>query len=149
MSNLINEINSLALLRGVRDCEPLQSLCVFLKKSDNSDTSTEEKVELYSNFVSKLYELRSDANLTEAIWDLLVSEMNPYLGYMIAAIINQGEGVNLNPLLESALDSELEIITKIGKLTPDNLKAGINYYGYLPLFSNSPIDFKEKYKAYQ
>ena len=56
MSDLLREIDSLALFRGVRYAEPLNSLCDFLKKMEAGYT-IDEMIEAYGTFVSVLYSM--------------------------------------------------------------------------------------------
>ena len=71
----------------VRYREPLNSLCEFLQKMEAGYT-IDEMIAAYSSFVSSLYWQRSDADLSAAIWDALIVDMNPFLRHRINEIVN-------------------------------------------------------------
>lgn len=139
---LLNNLSSLALFRGVRDSEPLKSLCSYLKRS-KSAIPDNEKLELYGDFVSVLYSLRPDANLSEAVWDLLVSDMNPYLKNKIESITFADE-VQVSEVLKTSAQKELTILNCLGDVTYESLTSTISS-DYVPVFENSKVDFKKRY----
>lgn len=144
MSDIIRQINSIALFRGVRNSEPLKSLCDFLKKREDS-TSVEDMIDSYGHFVSVLYELRPDADLSAAIWDSLLANMNPFLRYKIDSIIAPEEQKKMSTLIKLTCERELDLLTEIGRHTSYTFKEEMYYDGYLPDFTSSQIDFKERY----
>lgn len=146
MSDLSRQIDSIALFRGVRNSEPLVSLCDFLKKREGGYT-IDEMIESYGNFVSVLYELRADADLSAAIWDALVKDMNPYLRHKIDSIIAPEETTKLSTLINLTAERELNLLTEIGRNTSYTFKEEMYYDGYLPDFTSSQIDFKDRYMS--
>lgn len=144
MSDLLRDLNSLALFRGVSHTEPLNSLRDFLNKAE-SDCTSDEKIEAYAAFVSVLYSIRPDADFSAAIWDALLSDMNPYLKSRIDMLVNPEEAEPINSLMLLTAQNELDILTKIGSVTSEDFKAEIAYDGYLPDFTSSRIDFKTRY----
>ncbi len=146
MSELGRQIDSIALFRGVRNSEPLLSLCDFLKKREGGYT-IDEIIESYGHFVSVLYELRADADLAAAIWDSLVTNMNPFLRYKIDSIISPEDTVKMSTLINLTAERELNLLTEIGRNTSYSFKEELYYEGYLPDFTSSAIDFKKKYMA--
>lgn len=144
MSDLLRDLNSLALFRGVSHTEPLNSLRDFLNKTE-SDCTSDEKIEAYAAFVSVLYSIRPDADFSAAIWDALLSDMNPYLKSRIDMLVNPEEAEPINSLMLLTAQNELDILTKIGSVTSEDFKAEIAYDGYLPDFTSSRIDFKTRY----
>ena len=144
MSELLRQIDSIALFRGVRRGEPLNSLCNYLKKMEAGNT-IDEMIESYATFVSVLYELRSDADLSAAIWDCLIDDMNPFLRHRIDEITNPEEATKLSTLISLTAQRELDLLTQIGSYTSTTFKDEMYYDGYLPDFRSSHIDFKERY----
>ncbi|MCQ2467782.1 MAG: ATP-binding protein [Clostridia bacterium] len=142
MSELLNNISSLALFRGVRNSEPLKSLCVYLRKCEEK-APVDELVESYGDFVSILYSLRADANLSEAVWDLLVDDSNPFLKNKIDSIISTDE-IALSEILKDAAIKELELLNQLGTVTCEMLTKELNC-GYVPVFGNYQVDFKSRY----
>jgi len=145
MSDLRRQIDSIALFRGLRYKEPVLSLCDFLLKLDAGYT-VEETIESYGNFVSKLYELRSDCDLAAAIWDALEDDMNPYLRYRIEQITDPEGDHKISTLMKLTAERELNLLTQIGKYTSYDFKSEMYYDGYLPDFTSSGIDFKKRYE---
>ena len=146
MSDLLREINSLALFRGVRYKEPLNSLCDFLIKM-GVGYSVEEMIDSYANFCSKLYGMRADCDLSAAIWDALADDMNPYLQYYIDMKLDPSSGVKMSRLMELTAQRELDLLTRIGNYTSYDFKETIIYDGYMPDFTTSHIDIKKRYLA--
>ena len=146
MSELLRKIDSIALLRGVRYKEPLNSLCNFLKLRENGGGATiEQLIESYSTFVSVLYNLRVDADLSAAIWDALADDMNPLIKNRIDGIIAPDETREMSTLIKLTGERELNLLTEIGSYTSTKFKDGMYYDGYLADFRSSKIDFRERY----
>lgn len=144
MSELLREICSIALFRDVREKEPLKSLSVFLLKM-GPGYSMEEMIDSYGDFVSKLYALRTDCDLSRAIWDALVYDMNPYIKAKIKAVNDPDGAPVISRLLELTAQRELDLLTRIGNYTSYDFKDEMIYDGYLPDFTSSHIDFKKRY----
>lgn len=133
---MIKKLNSLALLRGMTYEEPLNSLAAFASDIEEGEP-IENILESYSAFCSVLYELRSDADFSEALWDCLVDNMNPYLRSVIVG--------NESTALKATLEKELEVLTLIGACSSKDFAEKINYDGYIPEFTSTKIDFKLRY----
>ena len=144
MSELLRRIDSMALFRGVRNREPLNSLCEYLLKTEGGYT-IDETIAAYSKFVAALYEVRSDADLSGAIWDCLVSDMNPFLRHRIDSVVSPGDATEMSTLITLTAERELDLLTEIGNHTSTEFKEQIFYDGYLPDFRSSHIDMKKRY----
>ena len=144
MSDLLRQIDSIALFRGVLKKEPFLSLIDFLRKRENG-ASTEELIDSYSNFVSVLYGLRTDADLSAAVWDALIDDMNPFLKHRIDSIIDPEGTTKMSTLINLTAQRELDLLTNIGKYSSTDFKAEMYYDGYLPDFRSSGIDIAERY----
>ena len=135
---MLNKLNSLALLREMLYVEPLLSMSNFLNVK-RSGAEVDELLDLYGEFCSVLYDLRSDADLSESIWDALVDNMNPYLRDVI-------EGKETS-YLKAILEKELDVLTEIGSVTSEEIFDGVTYEGYVPSFTSTKVDFKSRYNA--
>ena len=144
MSDVLREICSIALFRDVRDKEPLRSLSDFLLKM-GPGYSMEEMIDSYGEFVSTLYSLRADCDLSAAIWECLADDMNPYLRYKINELVEPDKVTRMSHLLELTAKRELDLLTRIGSYTSTEFKNEMIYDGYLPEFTSSHIDFKKRY----
>lgn len=144
MSDLLREICSIALFRNVRDREPLKSLSDFLIKM-GPGYSIESMIDSYGDFVSKLYGLRADCDLSAAIWDALEVDMNPFIHYKIEAAVHPDKATKISALLTLTAERELDLLTRIGNYTSYDFKNEMIYDGYLPDFTSSHIDFKKRY----
>jgi len=133
---MYKKLTSLALLRGIIFEEPLNSFLELTSEIDE-EMPVEDIIDSYGSFCSVLYELREDADFSEAIWDLLVDNMNPYL----RSIIESRDSV----YLKKALEMELDVLSSVGSITSADIVKLINYDGYLPAFESSKIDFKKRY----
>lgn len=144
MSEFIRRIDSIALFRGVCEAEPLRSLCVFLRKCEDG-TTIDDLILHYSKFVHTLYTLRSDCDLSAAIWDALVNDENPFLRHRIDSIISPEDASTMSTLLNITAERELDILSEIGRMTSYDIKEGLYYDGYLPDFRSSMIDLRKRY----
>lgn len=144
MSELLRQIDSLALFRGIRNKEPLYSLCDFLKKLEAGYT-IDETIESYSHFVSVLYDLRPDADLSAAVWDALVDDENPFLRHRIDMIVDPESTRAMSTIIKLTAERELDLLTEIAGNTSYDFKEQMYYDGYLPDFNSSHIDLKERY----
>ena len=151
MSELLRQINSLALFGGLRQKEPLKSLCTFLKSTETPGTKLEEVLEAYSDFVGNIYAIRSDADFSGALWDCLKQDENVYYKLAVKnmlAMQNGEEPQKLSRLMEVEVDRELEILTKIGNTSYIDLQNLFYYDGHIAQFKTTGIDMKKRYLAY-
>lgn len=113
---------------------------VIIKLSDLLSISNKdllEKVSSYSSFACELF-LESD-NLTDYILNRVFEDDNIYVSkYMQKQTIDNK--------LEDNLRNELNILERVSRLTAMEVKANINYNGYLPEWENSNINFVSLYK---
>lgn len=139
MSELLKEINSLAVFGGIRQREPLKSLCAFLRLSDTVGAAQTDVIEAYSEFIRVLYSMRPDADFSGALWDSLEVTENVYLDQVRA-------GKEKMPrLLEVAVAKELDLLTEIGKTSCIDLEPMLYYDGYVPQFKSTGIDMRDRY----
>lgn len=151
MSELLKQINSLAVFGGLRQKEPLKSLCTFLRITETPGTRLEDVIEAYSNFVREVYMIRTDADFSGALWDALKEDDNVYYKIatrnMMAAQTGE-EPIKLSRLMEVEVDRELDILTAIGNTSYIDLQNLFYYDGHIAQFKTTGIDLKKRYLAY-
>lgn len=151
MSELLKQINSLAVFGGLRQKEPLKSLCTFLRSTETPGTRLEDVIEAYSNFVREVYMIRTDADFSGALWDALKEDDNVYYKIatrnMMAAQTGE-EPIKLSRLMEVEVDRELDILTAIGNTSYIDLQNLFYYDGHIAQFKTTGIDLKKRYMAY-
>lgn len=126
-------LNSLVVFRKLMTQEVILPLRGLL------DTETMDPViqlRLYTEFISRLY--TKSTNLTEYIFQLICEDENFY----IAA---KAHGETVDPLLEACVENELAILQRLARLRPHELQREVSYYGVLPEWKISDIEF---YPAY-
>ena len=151
MSELLKQINSLAVFGGLRQKEPLKSLCVFLRSTETPGTRLEDVLETYSDFVRNLYLLRPDADFSGALWDCLKEDDNAYYKFALKNMmaVQKGERPEkVSRLMEVEVDRELEILTKIGNTSYIDLQNFFYYEGHIAQFKTTGMDMKKRYLAY-
>ena len=151
MSELLKQINSLAVFGGLRQKEPLKSLCTFLRSTETPGTRLEDVIEAYSDFVREVYMIRTDADFSGALWDALKEDENVYFKIatrnMMAAQTGD-EPIKLSRLMEVEVDRELDILTAIGNTSYIDLQNLFYYDGHIAQFKTTGIDLKKRYLAY-
>ena len=90
----------------------------------------------YATFVSALYEYGGD--MGEHVRALCENDENVYVKAAASDSI-------VPDYMFEALVSELELLGRIAALTPDALRAELDYDGFLPSFSSSAPDLRELY----
>lgn len=151
MSELLRQINSLAVFGGLRQKEPLKSLCTFLRSTETAGTKLEDVLEAYSDFVRQVYMIRTDADFSGALWDALKEDENVYFKIatknMMASQTGE-EHIKLSRLMEVEVDRELDILTSIGNTSYIDLQNLFYYDGHIAQFKTTGIDMKKRYLAY-
>ena len=126
-------LNSLVVFRKLMTQEVILPLRGLL------DTETMDPViqlRLYTEFISRLYS--QSTNLTDYIFRLICEDENFY-------ITAKARGEVVDPLLESCVENELAILQRLARLHPQELQREVSYYGVLPEWKISDINFYEAY----
>ncbi len=126
-------LNSLVIFRKLMTQEVILPLRGLL------DTETMDPViqlRLYTEFVSRLY--TQSMNLTEYIFRLICEDDNFY-------IRAKARGEEVDPLLDACVENELAILQRLARLKPHELQREVSYYGVLPEWKTSEINFFESY----
>ena len=151
MSELLKQINSLAIFGGLRQKEPLKSLCVFLRSTETPGTRLEDVIETYSDFVKNVYCIRADADFSGALWDALKTDENPYFKLSLdnmLAVKNGDEPKKMSHFMEVEVERELDLLTEIGNTSYIDLQNLFYYDGMIAQFKTTGIDMKKRYMAY-
>lgn len=98
-----------------------------------SGKGSDEDVKLYSDFVSALYPATS--NLTDYIRTLVIQDDNFY-------VKRKAAGRNIDAEVQEAVRQELAILQNIAALRSDDVKAALNYDGFLPSWRTHAIDLQ-------
>jgi len=126
-------LNSLVVFRKLMTQEVILPLRGLL---DTETTDPVIQLRLYTEFISRLYS--QSMNLTDYIFRLICEDENFY----IAA---KARGEETDPLLDSCVENELIILQRLARLKPHELQKEVSYYGVLPEWKTSDINFYEAY----
>lgn len=128
----------------------LNSLVVFRKLLTNDvmlplrallDTETMDpmiQLRQYTEFITRLY--ARSMNLTEYIFQLICEDDNFY----VRAV---ARGDEIAEMLAACVQNELAILQRLARIRPHELQKEVSYYGVLPEWKNSDIDFGAEYHA--
>lgn len=133
MDDLHIRLRSLAVFRQLLSDPVISALTACL-----DSTSTAQAVDRYAAFVSRLYasEKRTLAGYME---HLVCSDENAYIRMI-------GRGATPWPEMEAAVWAELEILQAVADLTPESLRQGLDWDGYLPGFPVKRVDLTASYR---
>ncbi len=133
MRTLNIRLQSLAIFRALLDDPVVAALCTYLEQTD-----TAKAVSSYARFVAALYrtEKRTLAGYIESIvWH----DENAYIRMI-------GRGATPWPEMEADVWAELEVLQAVADLTPETLREGLDWNGYLPGFAVKQVDLAQSYR---
>lgn len=130
--SLACELGILSVFRGIINTKPITALLDFLRCEADAQTQTT----LFGNFVYSL----SDDNycFSDFLCRSVFSDENKY-------IISAAQKTDIPKVLLENAKTELELFSRLTKLTAKELCESIDYSGYIPSFENSYIDFVTAY----
>ena len=130
--SLACELGILSVFRGILNTKPITALLDFLRCEADAQTQTT----LFGNFVYSL----SDDNycFSDFLCRSVFSDENKY-------IISAAQKTDIPKVLLENAKTELELFSRLTKLTAKELCESIDYGGYIPSFENSYIDFVTAY----
>lgn len=130
--SLACELGILSVFRGILNTKPITALLDFLRCEADAQTLTT----LFGNFVYSL----SDDNycFSDFLCRSVFSDENKY-------IISAAQKTDIPKVLLENAKTELELFSRLTKLTAKELCESIDYGGYIPSFENSYIDFVTAY----
>ena len=131
--NITMKLASVTVFRAVCQSDVLKKLSEFLK----CNGQTEEKVELYSSFVSALY--KNGCDLGKYMLKQVLEDENEY-------VILSAKKKEIPLCMKEAVKKELEFFSEISKISSEEIAEIEGFDGYLPSFENTPADFEEEYQ---
>jgi predicted AAA+ superfamily ATPase len=130
LSNIPVSLHSLAVFHQLKEDTVLRALSAFLDMPKEAGIGA--RVGAYTDFVAALYASGID-NLSQYVSRAVNNDENIYIRTV-------GKGEKPSPLLCRAVEGELALLTRIASLTEDDLRALIDYDGYLPPFESDGKD---------
>ena len=128
-------LNSLVIFRKLLTHDVILPLRALL---DTESMDPIIQLRQYTEFITRLY--ARSTNLTEYVFRLVCEDDNFY----VRAVAN-GEAVD--PMLEACVQNELAILQRMARLRPHELQKEVSYYGVLPEWKTSDLDFGAEFHA--
>ena len=135
LNELYLKLNSLCIFRALLSDSVISRLMKYLKSVENADTA--EKISLYSEFVSALYE-NNKISLARHVHTVVGNNENAYVKIV-------GSGKAGSPTMKKCVDAELEILQSVADLTPAELQSAVDWNGFLPVFKAEKVDLANDY----
>lgn len=130
--SLACELGILSVFRGILNKKPITALLDFLRCEADAQTQTT----LFGNFVYSLSD--DDYCFSDFLCRSVFSDENKY-------IISAAQKTDIPKVILENAKTELELFSRLTKLTAKELCESIDYSGYIPSFENSYIDFVTAY----
>ena len=128
-------LNSLVIFRKLLTNDVMLPLRALL---DTESMDPMIQLRQYTEFISRLY--ARSMNLTEFIFRLICEDDNFY-------VRTAASGKEMDEMLEACLQNELAILQRLARLRPHELQKEVSYYGVLPEWKTSDLDFGAEYHA--
>ncbi len=136
MKNLRINLNSLAIFRSLLTDPVVSALRLYLDALETGETA--DAVSKYAAFVSSLYATEK-RTLAGYIQHIVGCDENAYIRMI-------GKGAQPWPEMEDNVRWELDILQAVADLTPDTLRAPLNWHGHLPGFAFKRLNIGESYR---
>ncbi len=133
LKEIYTDLLSLAVFPKLLEDSVVLALCEFFCAEDDTDARVSE----YANFVSKVFSC--GASFAKHLQNLVNDDENVYMRTI-------GAGKTPSAALEKAVNAELDILQDISEITPELLKANIDYSGYLPDFDVEKVNIPDEYR---
>ena len=127
-------LNSLAIFRVLLSDPVVSALLDYLNSREGC---TAEAVSKYAAFVSSLYGTEK-RTLAGYIQHIVNNDENAYIRMI-------GRGAQPWPEMETQVEQELQILQAVADLTPEALREGLNWDGYLPVFATKQLNLVDSY----
>ncbi|HAG14066.1 MAG TPA: hypothetical protein DCG49_09425 [Ruminococcus sp.] len=128
-------LNSLVVFRKLLTHEVILPLRALL---DTESMDPMIQLRQYTEFISRLY--ARSTNLTEYVFRLICEDDNFY----VRAVAS---GAEVDPMLEACVQNELAILQRLARIRPHELQKEVSYYGVLPEWKTSDLDFGAEFHA--
>ena len=136
MKNLNIRLRSLAVFRRLLKDPVISALMAYL---DTPQDRTAEAVERYGEFVSRFYATESETPAAY-VRSVVSDDENAFI-----RLIGRGEAPS--EALRRCVEEELAVLQAVSELTPEALREGLDWNGYLPEFPVEKIDLPAHYAA--
>lgn len=133
---LRTRLGALAIFRALLSDPVIASLCEFLDRRWAEDVA--RTVSVYAEFVSLLYE-RGGGVLSSYIQRLVDEDENVYMHIV-------GRKETPSPAMQRCVDAELSVLQDVANLTPEILRNGVFWKGFLPEFETSTVNLADGYR---
>ena len=134
LNELHIRLNSLAIFRALLRDPVVSALLDYL---NSREKATSEAVSKYAAFVSALYGTEK-RTLAGYIQHIVNNDENAYIRMI-------GRGAQPWPEMETQVEQELQILQAVADLTPEALREGLNWDGYLPVFATKQLNIVDSY----
>ncbi len=134
LNELHIRLNSLAIFRALLRDPVVSALLDYL---NSREKATSEAVSKYAAFVSSLYGTEK-RTLAGYIQHIVNNDENAYIRMI-------GRGAQPWPEMETQVEQELQILQAVADLTPEALREGLNWNGYLPIFATKQLNLVDSY----
>ena len=134
LNELHIRLNSLAIFRALLRDPVVSALLDYL---NSREKATSEAVSKYAAFVSSLYGTEK-RTLAGYIQHIVNNDENAYIRMI-------GRGAQPWPEMEAQVEQELQILQAVADLTPEALREGLNWGGYLPVFATKQLNLVDSY----
>lgn len=135
LTELSTSLHALAIFRKLLEDPVISALSGYLESRSENDV--EKSVDLYAAFVYRLYHVHYES-LAKYIRDIVNDDENVFLKEI-------GRGHKPSAVLRQAVEEELKILQELADFTPEFLRDGLEWTGYLPGFESEWIDLREEY----
>jgi len=132
LTQLNTALHSMAIFRSLLKDPVIRALSRYLTARDAA------AVEEYADFVSELFNTEN-RTLAGYIQHIVNNDENAYIRMI-------GKGLKPWPEMEQNVASELSILQAVADLTPELLRQGLDWDGYLPVFPVKQLDIAESYR---
>lgn len=133
LKEIYTNLLSLAVFPKLLEDSVVLALCEYLCAEDDTDMRVSE----YANFVSKVFSC--GISFAKHLQNLVNDDENVYIRTI-------GAGKTPSVALEKAVNAELDILQSVSEITPELLKANIDYSGYLPDFDVEKVNIPDEYR---
>ena len=134
LTELQIRLNSLAIFRALLRDPVVSALSGYLS---SRESSTAVAVSQYAAFVSALYGTEK-RTLAGYIQHIVNNDENAYIRMI-------GQGKQPWPEMEAQVEQELLVLQAVADLTPEDLREGLDWPGYLPVFANKRLNIVDSY----
>lgn len=135
LHTLYPRLQTLAIFRALLNDPVIQALCTYLQRRETADTTA--ALSAYAAFVAELYNSGADS-LGSYVQQITGDDENCYIRQM-------GRGQTPAPALAAALEEELATLQAVADLTPETLREGLAWDGFLPSFPVQPVLLHDTY----